>query len=385
MSDASALGILETRGMAALVAASDAMLKAVDIRLSGRHGVGSGWVTVVVQGEVADVEAAIRIGVQEAEAYGEVITADVIPRPEHASLSGMPHVPGGNEEPIGESALGLLETRGFTPLVQGADALAKAAPVEIAGWTTIGGALTHVAVRGDVASVQAALAVGERAAEEAGDHIATLVIPRPADGIGPLLPPAPDAGPTEADALGLLETTGYAGAVAGSDAMVKTADVDLVRMTIDSGGRTIAIIKGSIDSVQAAVAVGALAAQEAGELNCKRVISRPDPSVMACFAGPDGGAAGSPGTRGAMGLIETRSTVALVKAVDQMLKAADVEFEGRYKVGYFLTAAVVRGDVDSVRTALEVGAMEAVKHGELVSAHLIPHPYPEMEAPLLHR
>jgi microcompartment protein CcmL/EutN len=86
-----------------------------------------------------------------------------------------------------------------------------------------------------------------------------------------------------------------------------------------------------------------------------------------------------------MGLIETRSTVALVKALDEMLKAADIQFEGRYKVGYFLTAGVVRGDVDSVRIALEVGAREAERHGELASAHLIPHPYPEMEARLLHR
>ena len=386
MTDTSALGILEARGMAAIVAASDAMLKAVDIQISGRHGVGSGWVTVVVRGEVADVEAAIRIGSQEAEGYGDVITAEVIPRPEHASLSGMPHFARSDPAPAGEAALGLLETRGFTPLVQGTDALVKAAPVNLAGWATIGGALSHVVVRGDVASVQAALAAGQRAAEDAGDHIATLVIPRPAEGIGLLLPPSLDAEPVDVDALGLLETTGYAGAVGGSDAMVKTANVALVRLTIASGGRTVAMVKGSIDSVQASVAAGAAAAREAGELNCERVISRPDPAVMACFAGVDKEPGGSPDDAiRAMGVIETRSTVALVKAVDEMLKAADVEFEGRYKVGYFLTAGVVRGDVDSVRTALEVGAREAEKHGELASAHLIPHPYPEMVAHLLHR
>ena len=385
MTDTSALGILEARGMAAIVAASDAMLKAVDIRLQGRHGVGSGWVTVVVQGEVADVEAAIRIGSEEADRYGDVITAEVIPRPEHASLDGMPHVSRGDTLPTGEAALGLIETRGFIPLVQGADALVKAAPVDLTGWATIGGALSHVAVRGDVASIQAALTVGERVAQDAGDHVATLVIPRPADGIGLLLPPSPDAGPVEADALGLLETTGYAGAVGGSDAMVKAASVDLVRLTIASGGRTIAMIKGGIDAVQAAVAAGAMAAQEAGELNGERVISRPDPAVMACFGAGGDDPGGSPEATGAMGLIETRSTVALVKALDEMLKAADIQFEGRYKVGYFLTAGVVRGDVDSVRIALEVGAREAERHGELASAHLIPHPYPEMEARLLHR
>jgi len=86
----------------------------------------------------------------------------------------------------------------------------------------------------------------------------------------------------------------------------------------------------------------------------------------------------------AMGLIETRSTVALVMAVDRMLKAADVTFEGRYKVGYFLTASVIRGDVGAVKTALEAGAEEVKKYGELVSAHLIPQPYEALEERLAH-
>ena len=87
----------------------------------------------------------------------------------------------------------------------------------------------------------------------------------------------------------------------------------------------------------------------------------------------------------AMGLIETRSTVAIVKAVDQMLKAADVVFDGNFKAGAFLTAGVIRGDVDAVRTALDVGAAEAAKYGELVSVHLIPNPLPDMETRLAHK
>ncbi|MGB0606364.1 MAG: BMC domain-containing protein, partial [Candidatus Latescibacterota bacterium] len=83
--------------------------------------------------------------------------------------------------------------------------------------------------------------------------------------------------------------------------------------------------------------------------------------------------------------IETRSTVGLVRAVDQMLKAADVEYEGSYKVGYFLTASAIRGDVGAVRVAVEAGAQEAEKHGELVSAHVIPQLYGDVEQRLLHR
>jgi ethanolamine utilization protein EutM len=234
-----------------------------------------------------------------------------------------------------------------------------------------------------VAAVQTAVEAG-RVAAEAEVH-ATLVIPQPGTGIGLLLPPPPAAEPASTGALGVLETTGYAGAVGGSDAMVKAAQVDILRLSIGSGGRIVALVQGGLDNVQAALDAGAEAAQKAGELNTARVISRPAPEVMACFGGVDPEAGHAAGNSKAMGLIETRSTVALVKAVDEMLKAAQVEYEGSYKVGYFLTATVIRGDVGAVRVALDVGATEAVKHGELVSVHLIPHPFAELEQRLAHR
>ena len=114
------------------------------------------------------------------------------------------------------------------------------------------------------------------------------------------------------------------------------------------------------------------------------LLSRPDEMTMRCFAGVLDGPRVSTARR-ALGLIETRSTVGLVRAVDQMLKAADVEYEGSYKVGYFLTASAIRGDVGAVRVAVEAGAQEAEKHGELVSTHVIPQLYGDVEQRLLHR
>jgi microcompartment protein CcmL/EutN len=129
---------------------------------------------------------------------------------------------------------------------------------------------------------------------------------------------------------------------------------------------------------------GAEGAGQAGELNAQWLISRPDPGLMACFGGAAAPVQREGGAR-ALGLVETRSSVALIKAVDQMLKAADVEFEGNYKVGYFLTASAVRGDVGAVRVALEAARSEAVRHGELVAAYLIPQPFAELEERLPHR
>ena len=96
------------------------------------------------------------------------------------------------------------------------------------------------------------MTAGRDAATAAGDVHASLVIPHPASAVAPLLPPSV-AGPAVATgALGVLETTGYATVVSGADAMVKAADVELVRLSIVSGGRVVALVQGPLDSVQAA-------------------------------------------------------------------------------------------------------------------------------------
>lgn len=374
--------MLETRGMASLMASTDAMLKAAEVQLCGRHGIGSGWLTAVIAGQVADVEAAIRVGEVEANRTGELIGAQVVPRPVACAMDAMPHATGLGAEPVQPQAIGLLETQGLTPLVAGADAMLKAAQVELGGWAFIGGALCHAPIFGDVAAVQTALEIGRQAAERIGTVYATLVLPQPSEGLGPLLPPAPAVVPRSTGALGLIETIGYAAVVGSADAMLKAADVQVERLSIGSGGRITALATGHLDDVQAAVRVGAEAATALGELDASAVVSRPDPALVARFATAAEGLGA--GARQAMGLIETRSTVALVRAVDRMLKAAAVEYEGAYKVGYYLTAAVVRGDVGAVQVAIDAGREEAVEHGELVSAYAIPQPYSGLEGRLPH-
>ncbi len=374
--------MLETCGMASLMASTDAMLKAAEIRLCGRHGIGSGWLTAVIAGQVADVEVAIRVGEVEANRTGELIGAQVVPRPDARAVDAMPHATGLGAEQVQPQAIGLLETQGLTPLVAGADAMLKAAQVELGGWAFIGGALCHAPVFGDVAAVQTALEAGRQAAERIGTVYATLVLPQPSEGLGPLLPPAPASAPRSTGALGLVETIGYAAIVGSADAMLKAADVQIERLSMGSGGRIVVLATGQLDDVQVAVRAGAAAATALGQLDASAVVSRPDPALVARFATAAEGL--GPGARQAMGLIETRSTVALVRAVDRMLKAAAVEYEGAYKVGYYLTAAVVRGDVGAVQVAIEAGRQEAVAHGELVSAYAIPQPYRGLEGRLPH-
>ena len=76
----------------------------------------------------------------------------------------------------------------------------------------------------------------------------------------------------------------------------------------------------------------------------------------------------------AIGMIETRGLVPLIEASDAMAKAANVEILKRVQIGGAYMTTVVKGDVGSVRAAVEAGASAASQMGELVSSHVIPRP-----------
>jgi ethanolamine utilization protein EutM len=76
----------------------------------------------------------------------------------------------------------------------------------------------------------------------------------------------------------------------------------------------------------------------------------------------------------AIGLVETRGLVGLVEATDAMAKAANVEIVKRVGIGGGLVTTIVRGDVGSVRAAVEAGAQAASQVGDLVGSHVIPRP-----------
>ena len=76
-----ALGMIETLGFAAMVEASDAMVKAARVELTGYEKIGGGYVTAIVRGDVAAVRAALEAGTREAERVGEIVSTHVIPRP----------------------------------------------------------------------------------------------------------------------------------------------------------------------------------------------------------------------------------------------------------------------------------------------------------------
>jgi microcompartment protein CcmL/EutN len=82
-----ALGMVETKGLVALIEAADTMVKAAKVKLVGYEKIGSGLVTVMVRGDVAAVKAATDAGAAAARRVGELVSVHVIPRP-HAELEG---------------------------------------------------------------------------------------------------------------------------------------------------------------------------------------------------------------------------------------------------------------------------------------------------------
>ena len=81
----------------------------------------------------------------------------------------------------------------------------------------------------------------------------------------------------------------------------------------------------------------------------------------------------------ALGMVETRGLTAAIEAADSMVKAAQVTLVGTEKIGSGLVTVMVRGDVGAVKAAVEAGAANAGKLGELVATHVIPRPHGDVE------
>ncbi|MCL5098372.1 MAG: BMC domain-containing protein [Candidatus Omnitrophica bacterium] len=85
------------------------------------------------------------------------------------------------------------------------------------------------------------------------------------------------------EAIGMIETKGYVGSVEASDAMVKAANVSLVRTISIGGGMITVLVRGDVGSVKAAVDAGSKAAGKVGELISSHIIARPHDDLLKVF------------------------------------------------------------------------------------------------------
>jgi carbon dioxide concentrating mechanism protein CcmO len=193
----SALGLVSTCSFPAMVGTADMMLKTSGVHLIGYEKIGSGHCTAIVRGSIADVRLAVESGVQTAEQFGQLVSSLVIPRPYPNLEVVLPinsrlslFAEDSNYNRLSNQAIGLVETRGFPALVGAADAMLKAADVQLAAYEKIGAGLCTAIIRGSVANVAVAVEAGMYEAERIGELNAVMVIPRPLEELEHTLPVA---------------------------------------------------------------------------------------------------------------------------------------------------------------------------------------------------
>ena len=174
------------------------MLKSAEVTMVGYEKIGGGHCTAIVRGRFADVRLAVEEGAKTAEQFGQLVSKLVIARPTPNLEAIFPigsHLAEIAQQQRGYSRLsnrsiGLLETRGFPAMVGGADAMLKAADVQLASYETIGAGLCTAIIRGSVANVAVAIEAGMNEAERIGELNAVMVIPRLLEDLEHTLPVA---------------------------------------------------------------------------------------------------------------------------------------------------------------------------------------------------
>ena len=179
---------------------------------------------------------------------------------------------------MAKNSIGMIELGSIASGFLVADAMLKAADVELVLARTICSGKYMVLVRGDVAAVRAAVEEGS----VAGDFsvIDTFIIPNVHESIVPAI-----SGTTAVEALealGIIESFSIASLIEGADAAVKSANVQLieVRLAMALGGKAFASMTGSVGAVRAAVDAGAQAISQKGLLVNKVVIPQPRPELL---------------------------------------------------------------------------------------------------------
>jgi microcompartment protein CcmL/EutN len=203
------LGILEVTGLTPAMVALDAMDKAGEIRVLQAESNDFYGIVLKVTGSQASVATAIATGQIVAESMGGKPIATVLNNPDEKAwpaleskvevspLIQQPIVKIPNYEAIASrkgspmeniSALGFIETQGFTAVFEAIDSACKAANVEVLGKEKLGGGYVTVVIKGDVAAVQAAVEAGVAKVGSLGKLIAGHVIARPSAAVLSLLP-----------------------------------------------------------------------------------------------------------------------------------------------------------------------------------------------------
>ncbi len=182
------------------------------------------------------------------------------------------------------TALGLVSTRSFPAIIGTADMMLKSAGVTLVGFEKIGSGHCTAVIRGRLADVRIAVEAGAETAQQFGQFVSKVLIPRPLPNLDAVLPIgskllqlSEERGYSRLSnqAVGLLETIGFPAMVGAADAMLKSAEVQLASYEMVGAGLCTAIIRGHVADVTIAIEAGMHEAERIGELHSVMVIPRP--------------------------------------------------------------------------------------------------------------
>jgi len=175
------------------------------------------------------------------------------------------------------------------------------------------------------------------------------------------------------DSIGLIELTSIAAGFQACDAMLKTADVELVLSRSICSGKYMVMVRGDVAAVQASVSAGI----GSGHFSVidSFVIPNLHESVFPAISG-----ASKVETLEALGIVESFSVASLIEGADAAVKTANVELiEIRLAMALGGKAfATMTGDVAAVQSAVDAAAAVVGQRGMLVNKVVIPHPRPEL-------
>jgi len=181
-------------------------------------------------------------------------------------------------------ALGLVSAQSFPAIVGIADHMLKSSDVLLVGYEKIGSGHCTAIVRGRIADVRLAIEEGAERAQQFGQELSTLVIPRPDPNLEKILPigsllaqltTGTRGHRLSGHAVGLLETRGFPAMVGAADAMLKAADVMLTAYETIGAGLCTAIVRGTASNTAIALEAGMAEADRIGELHAVMLVPRP--------------------------------------------------------------------------------------------------------------
>ena len=174
--------------------------------------------------------------------------------------------------------IGFLELNSIAKGIEAADAMCKAARVNLISSKASCPGKYHILITGEVSAVQSSMKAGKMIAPN--NIIDELIIPR----VHPEVVDAINMSsmPENPSAIGVLEYFSVAGSIYGADAAVKSANVHIIEIRLGTGigGKSFVTLTGDVSAVETAVKNGALTAQESGLLVNKVVIAHPDKALL---------------------------------------------------------------------------------------------------------